>query len=63
VRTDTTAATLHMRSLLTLQCYFEQNPQNGLRYRGKYYPNDTHMSVPLIGEYEALRFLFGAGPK
>jgi predicted alpha/beta superfamily hydrolase len=63
VRTDTTAATLHMRSILTLQRYFEQNSQNGLRYRGKYYPHDTHMSVPLIGEYEALRFLFGAGPK
>lgn len=63
VLTDTTAATLHMRSALKLQGYFEHNPQNGLKYRGKYYPDDTHMSVPFIAEYDALRFLFGAGPK
>jgi predicted alpha/beta superfamily hydrolase len=63
VLTDTTAATLHMRSALTLQRYLEQHPHNGLRYRGKYYPDDSHMSVPFIAEYDALRFLFGAGPK
>ncbi|MGI4737056.1 MAG: alpha/beta hydrolase [Janthinobacterium lividum] len=63
VLTDTTAATLHMRSVFALQRYFEHNPHNGLRYRGKYYPDDTHMSVPFIAEYEALRFLFGPGPK
>jgi predicted alpha/beta superfamily hydrolase len=60
VLTDTTKETLHMRSILTLQRYLEHNPHNGLRYRGKYYPDDTHMSVPLIAEYDALRFLFGA---
>ncbi|OGX91801.1 alpha/beta hydrolase [Hymenobacter coccineus] len=63
VLADTTAATLHMRSVLTLQRYFEHNPQNGLTYRGKYYPDDSHMSVPFIAEYDALRFLFSAGPK
>ncbi|MGY3089709.1 putative alpha/beta superfamily hydrolase [Hymenobacter sp. UYAg731] len=63
VLTDTTAATLHMRSVLKLQGYFEHNQQNGLKYRGKYYPNDSHMSVPFIAEYDALRFLFGTGPK
>jgi predicted alpha/beta superfamily hydrolase len=63
VRADTTAATLHMRSVLALQSYFEHNPQNGLKYRGKYYPDDSHMSVPFIAEYDALRFLFDAGPK
>jgi predicted alpha/beta superfamily hydrolase len=63
VLTDTTAATLHMRSVLALQRYFEHTPHNGLRYRGKYYPDDTHMSVPFIAQYEALRFLFGPGPK
>lgn len=63
VRTDTTAATLHMRSVLALQRYFEHNPHNGLKYQGKYYPADSHMSVPFITQYEALRFLFGAGPK
>ena len=63
VLTDTTAATLHMRSALTLQRYLEQHPHNGLRYRGKYYPDDSHMSVPFIAEYDALRFLFGASSK
>lgn len=59
VRSDTTAATLHMRSALKLQGYFERNKQNGLKYRGKYYKDDSHMSVPFIAEYEALHFLFG----
>jgi predicted alpha/beta superfamily hydrolase len=63
VQADTTQETVHLRSALTLQRYLEQNPHNGLRYRGKYYPDDTHMSVPFIAEYDALRFLFGAGPK
>jgi predicted alpha/beta superfamily hydrolase len=63
VLTDTTAATLHMRSVLALQRYLEHNPHNGLKYQGKYYPADTHMSVSFIAEYEALRFLFGAEPK
>jgi predicted alpha/beta superfamily hydrolase len=63
VLADTTAATLHMRSVLTLQRYFDHNPHNGLKYRGKYYPDDSHMSVPLIAEYDALRFLFGPGLK
>jgi predicted alpha/beta superfamily hydrolase len=63
VLADTSAATLHMRSVLTLQSYFERNPQNGLKYRGKYYPDDSHMSVPFIAEYDALRFLFSAGQK
>jgi predicted alpha/beta superfamily hydrolase len=59
VLTDTTTATLHMRSVLALQRYFEHNQHNGLKYRGKYYPAESHMSVPFITEYEALRFLFG----
>ncbi|WP_133273060.1 hypothetical protein [Hymenobacter radiodurans] len=63
VLTDTTTATLHMRSALQLQRYFEHNQQNGLKYRGKYYQDDSHMSVPFIAEYEALRFLFGAERK
>jgi predicted alpha/beta superfamily hydrolase len=63
VLTDTSKETLHMRSVLALQRYFETNGQNGLKYRGKYYPDDSHMSVPFITEYEALRFIFGTGPK
>ncbi|MDF7813752.1 alpha/beta hydrolase-fold protein [Hymenobacter sp. YC55] len=63
VRADTTAETLHMRSVLQLQRYLETNKHNGLKYQGKYYKDESHMSVPFITEYEALRFLFGAGRK
>jgi predicted alpha/beta superfamily hydrolase len=60
---DTTDDTLHMRSALQLQRYFESNTQNGLKYQGKYYQDESHMSVPFITEYEALHFLFGDGRK
>jgi predicted alpha/beta superfamily hydrolase len=63
VLADNTPETLHMRSGLTLQRYFENNPHNGLKYRGKYYSADSHMSVPFIAEYDALRFLFGTEQK
>jgi len=58
VQKDTSAATKHIRSILALQAAFEKNKQNGLKYRGKYYPDDTHGSAPLITEYDALRFFF-----
>jgi hypothetical protein len=63
VRTDTTEETLHMRSVLQLQRYLEDNKHNGLKYWGKYYQDESHMSVPLITTYEALHFLFGDGLK
>ena len=63
VLADTTDETMHMRSILKLQSYFENNKQNGLKYKGKYYEEDTHMSVPFITEYDALHFIFGDGLK
>jgi len=33
---------------------------SGVRYGYKYYPNDSHGSVPLAAEYDALRFIFDA---
>jgi tetratricopeptide (TPR) repeat protein len=32
--------------------------QNGLKYASKYYGDDDHGSVPLISEYDGLRFIF-----
>ena len=55
---DTTARTIHMRSIFKLKGYFESNKQNGLRYQSKYYETDSHMSVPFITEYDALHFMF-----
>lgn len=59
---DTTTDTKHIRSILKLQAAFEKNKQNGLNYRGKYYPDDTHGSAPLITEYDGLRFFFNYLP-
>jgi uncharacterized protein len=62
VQKDTSQETKHIRSILTLQAALEKNKNNGLKYRGKYYPDDTHGSVPLITEYDALRFFFDFYP-
>jgi predicted alpha/beta superfamily hydrolase len=62
VEQDTSIDSKHIRSILTLKAAFEKNKQNGLKYRGKYYPDDTHGSAPLITEYDALRFFFDFFP-
>lgn len=62
VEKDTSIDSKHIRSILTLKAAFEKNKQNGLKYRGKYYPDDTHGSAPLITEYDALRFFFDFFP-
>ena len=62
VQKDTTMETEHIRSILELQMALESNKQNGLKYRGKYYAEDTHGSAPLITEYDALRFIFNYYP-
>ncbi|WP_223653566.1 alpha/beta hydrolase-fold protein [Hymenobacter psoromatis] len=60
VRKDTSSATDFMRSKLTLRDELARHPGNGLRVMSKYYPTDTHSSVPLPATYDALRFLFQA---
>ncbi|NIJ53838.1 alpha/beta hydrolase-fold protein [Dyadobacter arcticus] len=55
---DTISNNSHIRSILELDKYAKTNPQNGLRYKSKYYPDDSHSSVPLITEYDGLRFIF-----
>ena len=58
VRKDTTNNTLHIRSILRLAAAVKKNRNNGLRFRYKYYPDDSHGTVPLITEYDGLRFMF-----
>ena len=58
IKKDTSANSRHIRSILNLQDHLQKNPQNGLKYMGKYYDGDDHGSVPLITEYDALRFIF-----
>ncbi len=58
VRPSKNSKTEHIRSILELDDYFKENAGKYLRYKGKYYNEDSHGSVPLISEYDALRFFF-----
>jgi uncharacterized protein len=55
---DSTHVSHHMRTLLEFKSFLETHKQNGLKSQSKYYPDDSHSSVTLITEYDALRFLF-----
>jgi len=58
-RKDTSAATSHIRAILKLRDMIQSDTAaNKLKFAYKYYHNDTHGSVPLITEYDALRFFF-----
>ena len=61
-RRDTTLVTKQIRSILELNSYLNANKQNALRSKSKYYNEDNHGSVPLIAEYDALRFIFDYYP-
>ena len=58
VEKDTTEFTKHIRSILEFVKTTESMTENGLKFDWKYYDNDDHGSVPLITEYDAIRFLF-----
>lgn len=58
VQSDTSAATRHIRSILDLDKYIRRQKPVGLGYDSKYYSNDDHGSVPMIAEYDGLRFIF-----
>ncbi|MES2330629.1 MAG: alpha/beta hydrolase-fold protein [Bacteroidota bacterium] len=58
VQRDTSGNTDLIRSNLSLVKDIKNNPQNSLRFQHKYYAEDNHSSVRLIGEYDALRFVF-----
>ena len=55
---DTSSDTRHIRSIFAMDKFIKSNPQNGLRYASKYYADDDHGSVPMISEYDGLRFIF-----
>ncbi|WMI67408.1 alpha/beta hydrolase-fold protein [Mangrovimonas sp. YM274] len=58
VNEDTSEETLHIRSILSLDTFLKNNAVEGFKYKSQFYENDTHGSVPLITEYDGLRFLF-----
>lgn len=57
IERDTARNSTHIRSILKF-VKSQDAKNNGLRFDWKYYEEDSHGSVPLITEYEALRFLF-----
>ncbi len=48
----------HFSSIIRFNSLLERYHGDGLRYGYRYYPNDSHGSVPLTAEYDALRFIF-----
>ena len=53
-----TSANAHINAIRDMDKHIKSDPQNGLRYRSTYYSDDTHGSVPLMAEYNGLRFIF-----
>ncbi len=58
VQKDTTDGTELIRSNLEFIRYVSNNKTNQLRFKHQFYENDDHSSVRLIGEYDALRYIF-----
>jgi predicted alpha/beta superfamily hydrolase len=55
---DTAHANVHVRDNLLFRAILKKHKASRLTWQWKYYPADNHPSVPLIAEYDALRFLF-----
>jgi tetratricopeptide (TPR) repeat protein len=55
---DTANGNLHVRDNLLFREILKKNKNNKLDWKWKYYNDDNHPSVPLIAEYDALRFFF-----
>jgi predicted alpha/beta superfamily hydrolase len=53
-----TALNVHYNSILAFNRILQSENRSGVRYGYKYYDDDDHGSVPLIAEYDALRFIF-----
>jgi len=58
MKKDTSSDTRHIRSIFELDAFLKSHPQNGLKFASRYYGDDNHGSVPLISEYDGLRFIF-----
>ncbi len=58
VRQDTSRSTQAMRAELAVVDLLRQHAPASLRWQWRYYPEETHGSVPLRAEYDALHFFF-----
>ena len=55
---DTTEYTMLFRSVTRFVEILNETPNNGLRWESKFYPDESHGTVQLNGQYDALKFLF-----
>jgi predicted alpha/beta superfamily hydrolase len=58
VNPDDTTRNAHFEGIVKFNGVMERHNQSGVRYAYKYYDKDDHGSVPIIAEYDALRFIF-----
>ncbi|UOQ52992.1 alpha/beta hydrolase-fold protein [Hymenobacter cellulosivorans] len=58
VRRDTTGSTRHTRTNLALVDLLRRRKPGALAWQWKYYPRETHFSVSLLTEYNALHAFF-----
>jgi predicted alpha/beta superfamily hydrolase len=58
IESDTTEQSEHIRAILEFSKEVSKDYSNYPRTAWNYYPDDTHGSVPLISEYDGIRFLF-----
>jgi predicted alpha/beta superfamily hydrolase len=55
---DDTTANPHFSAITRFDAVMRAYDASGIRYAFEYYDDDDHGSVPLISEYDALRFIF-----
>lgn len=58
VQKDTSGTTALLRSNIEFIKELNKHRRNGLAFKSKFYEDDNHSSVRLIGEYDALRFVY-----
>lgn len=57
IKNDNSFETQHIRSIFKLDEFLKANT-NGLLYAQKYYETEGHNTIPLLSEYDGLRFIF-----
>jgi tetratricopeptide (TPR) repeat protein len=58
INAEDTTSNPHFSAITQFNAVLRAHNNSGLRYAFKYYDEDSHGSVPLISEYDALRFIF-----
>jgi predicted alpha/beta superfamily hydrolase len=61
-RKDKNAYNLQLNSQLDFADLLRSNSENGLRWKYDYFKEEGHQSIPLIGQYHALKFIFNFHP-